>query len=150
MRTVISLVVAAFSICAAAETNVIFTTRHIDGRANTWTLADLQSALELINRKYHREVATDSGRKAWHGKKIKAVTDAQKLTITTTYEDGTAFTDFSPVRTPAQSVAAHNQKLKVSVSTNGIPAKLAAARKRREAEINNGPTNVTVTIEAGR
>ena len=150
MRIISSLVVAALTLCASAETNVIFTTRHIDGSANTWTLADLQSALELINRKYHREISTESGRRAWHGKKIKAVTDAQKLTITTTYEDGTVFIDEAPLETPAQSVAAHNQKLKVSVSTNGVPAKLAAARLRRAAEINNGPTNVTMTIEAGR
>ena len=150
MRIISSLIVAALTLCASAETNVIFTTRHIDGSANTWTLADLQSALELINRKYHREVATDSGRNAWHGKKIKAVTDAKNFTIMTTYEDGTVFIDEAPLETPAQSVAAANKKLKVSVSTNGVPAKLAAARLRRAAEINNGPTNVTMTIEACR
>jgi hypothetical protein len=150
MKTLINLSLALCCFAVSAATNIIFTTRHIDGAPNTWTLSDLQAALELINRKYHRDVKTDAGRRAWHGKRLRAVTNATNLTITTTFEDGTAFVDAAPVTTPAQSVAAANARRKVTVATNGVPALLAAARLMRAAEINHGPTNVTVTIEAGK
>jgi hypothetical protein len=135
---------------APPNTNVVFTTRLSDGSPNTWTLADLQKALELINRKYHRDCKTDSGRAAWHGKRISTVTDASNMVSIVTFEDGTVFRDAAPVRTPAQQVAAANKKRKTTVTTNGIPAALAEARLKRAAEIDQGPTNVTVTIEAGR
>ena len=134
----------------AANTNVVFTTRLSDGSPNTWTLADLQQALELINRKYHRDCRTDSGRSAWHGKRISTVTDASNMVNIVTFEDGTVFRDAAPVRTPAQQVAASNAKRKTTVVTNGVPAALAAARRRRAAEIDQGVTNITVTVEAGR
>lgn len=134
---------------APSGTNVVFTTRLSDGSPNTWTLADLQAALELINRKYHRDCRSSSGRAAWHGRKLRSVTNATNLTITTYFEDGTSFIDAAKVTTPAQSVTAANARRTVSVSTNGVPSILAAARLRRAAEINNGPTNVTVTVTAG-
>ena len=134
----------------AANTNVVFTTRLSDGSPNTWTLADLQRALELINRKYHRDCQTDSGRAAWHGRRISTVTDASNMVSVVTFEDGTVFRDKAKIKTPAEQIAAANAKRKTTVTTNGIPAALAAARKRRAAEIDQGPTNVTVTVEAGR
>ena len=149
MKGLFCIFLAFACFAAVAKTNVIFTTRHMDGRPNTWTVDDLQAALELINRKYHRDVATDAGRRAWHGKRLRAVTDATNLTVTTTYEDGVSFVDEAPRRTPGQQVAAANAKRKVTVATNGVPALLAAARQRRAAEINNGPTSIVVTLEVG-
>lgn len=137
------------SAAGGSPSNVVFTTRLSDGSPNTWTLADLQAALELINRKYHRDCRSASGRAAWHGRKLRSVTNATNLTITTTFEDGTTFVDAAPKTTPAQSVKAANARRKVTVATNGVPSILAAARLRRAAEINNGPTNVTITITAG-
>lgn len=141
--------VPASGVVSGNSSNVVFTTRLSDGSPNTWTLADLQAALELINRKYHRDCRSSSGRAAWHGRKLRSVTNATNLTITTYFEDGTSFTDAAKVTTPAQSVTAANARRTVSVSTNGVPSILAAARLRRAAEINNGPTNVTVTVTAG-
>lgn len=134
----------------AANTNVVFTTRLSDGSPNTWTLADLQQALELINRKYHRDCRTDSGRSAWHGKRISTVTDASNMVNIVTFEDGTVFRDAAKIKTPAEQVAASNAKRKTTVATNGVPAALVEARVRRAAEIDQGPTNITITIEAGR
>ena len=49
---------------------VVAETLFADGSTNTWTAADLQTALGLMNRKYHREQETDAGRAKWHGKQM--------------------------------------------------------------------------------
>ena len=150
MKSTLCALCVLCGLIAAANTNVVFTTRLSDGSPNTWTLADLQQALELINRKYHRDCRTDSGRAAWHGKRISTVTDASNMVSVVTFEDGTVFRDAAKIKTPAEQVAAANAKRKTTVTTNGIPAALAAARRRRAAEIDQGVTNITITIEAGR
>ena len=38
-----------------------------DGSTNLWTEADLQDALGLMNRAYHRDMKTAEGRRRWHG-----------------------------------------------------------------------------------
>ena len=50
----------------------------------------------------------------------------------------------------AQSVQANNARLARPVMTNGVPEKLAAARLRRQAEVAQGVSNVTVTVTAGQ
>ena len=150
MKSTLCVLCVLCGLIAAANTNIVFTTRLSDGSPNTWTLADLQQALELINRKYHRDCRTDSGRAAWHGKRISTVTDASNMVNIVTFEDGTVFRDAAKIKTPAEQVAASNAKRKTTVTTNGVPAALAEARVRRAAEIDQGVTNVTVTIEAGR
>lgn len=58
-------------LCAAALADeVLVTTLLADGSTNTWSQADLRDALGLINRMYHRDMATDSGRRKWHGERI--------------------------------------------------------------------------------
>lgn len=115
---------------------VIFTTLKSDGTPNTWTQKDLVQALGLLNRKYHRDCETVSGRKAWHGKLKKEIVNTNELTKTEVYEDGTTFSMPAKIITPAISVSNANKAL----STNGIPAKLAAARLRRAQE--KATTNV--------
>lgn len=46
----------------------------------------------LIGR-YARDVKTDSGRAAWHGKRVSWVENTNTLTVVTTYADGTVFED---------------------------------------------------------
>lgn len=48
-------------------TNVVLVTRLADGSTNAWTQVDLVDALGMVNRKYHRDMATDQGRRKWHG-----------------------------------------------------------------------------------
>ena len=146
---------ALLAVCAQEQTEpqqqedpVILTTLFSDGTTNTWTQADLVAALQLLNRKYHRDVSTEAGRKAWHGAKRREVVDTNTLEKVTYYEDGTAFTDQARIITPQDSANAYNASLPKPVMTNGVPTRLAAARLRQRE--NSTTTNeVTVTIQAG-
>lgn len=155
-RTVIALcaAIAAFAAAIAladdpapAELPVVAQTLFSDGTTNTWTQTDLIAALQLINRKYHRDCESPTGRNAWHGKLVSQSVDMNSLTKTEIYSDGTTFTFPFEQRTPAQNIAAANARLKTSM-TKGVPMALAAARLRREEEKTT--TNVvTVTVTAG-
>lgn len=155
-RTVIALcaAIAAFAAAIAladdpapAELPVVAQTLFSDGTTNTWTQTDLIAALQLINRKYHRDCESPTGRNAWHGKLVSQSVDMNSLTKTETYSDGTTFTFPFEQRTPAQNIAAANARLKTSM-TKGVPTALAAARLLREEE--KATTNVvTVTVTAG-
>jgi hypothetical protein len=127
---------------AISDTNVVFTTLYSDGKPNAWTQEDLVEALGLLNRKYHRDCETPSGRKAWHGRLKKEIINTNDLTRTEVYEDGKTFTAKWKLVTPA--VAVSNANKRVMLSTNGIPAKLAAARLRRQQE--KATTNIVTTV----
>ena len=66
-------------------TNVVLVTRLADGSTNAWTQVDLVDALGMVNRKYHRDMATDQGRRSWHGAIVP-----EKCTIVTN-ADGRKF-----------------------------------------------------------
>lgn len=53
----------------------------------------------LVGR-YSRDVQSESGRTAWHGKRINWKEDVATLTITETYEDGTKFVTPFEVKKP--------------------------------------------------
>lgn len=131
-----------YSLSTLAANDVVFTTLYSDGRTNTWTQADLVEALGLLNRKYHRDCETASGRKAWHGRLKKEIVNINDLTRTEVYEDGKTFTAKWKLVTPA--VAVSNANKRVMLSTNNIPAKLAAARLRRAQE--KATTNIVTTV----
>lgn len=116
--------------------NVVFTTEYADGSPNQWTQEDLVKALGLLNRKYHRDCEKADGRRAWHGKLKKEIVNTNELTKTEVYEDGTSFTYKHKIITPAQAVKNYNNRL----STNGVPARIAAVRARRMKELQT--TNV--------
>ena len=125
---------------AAGDSQVVAQTLFADGRTNTWTQADLIAALQLMNRKYHRDCNSPSGRNAWHGKLVAQSVDTNELVKTETYEDGTTFTFPFMEKTAVRP--------KTTLTSSGVPAALAAARQRREAE--KATTNVvTVTVTAG-
>lgn len=117
---------------------VVFTTQLEDGSTNTWTQADLVAALGLLNRKYHRDCESPNGRKAWHGRLVKEIIDEDAETKTEIHEDSTTFVYRFKVVTPSQAVTDRNKKL--VANTNGVPARLAAARVQRVQEIQT--TNV--------
>ena len=85
-------------LCAAALADeVVTTTLLADGSTNTWTQSDLRDALGLMNRMYHRDMATDAGRRKWHGDRIgeyllpTGVTNAQgqaQMMMVHLYQDG--------------------------------------------------------------
>lgn len=142
MKKLIITAVALFATTTFAdigemlETNdpnkVVFTTQLEDGTTNTWTQADLVAALGLLNRKYHRDCESPSGRKAWHGRLAKEIIDEDAETKTEVHDDGTTFVYHYRKVTPSQAVKDYNSKL--SVTTNGIPASLARARLKYAAD----------------
>ncbi len=156
MKTALAILLAAVCIGVYADDpapqqgGIVATTLFSDGSTNAWTQADLVAALQLINRKYHRDCLSGNGRKAWHGNMREAVAtnEVGELVKTEIHEDGQTFTFTSRVVTASASVAASNSRLKTTMS-RGIPAALAAARARREDE--KATTNtVVITIEANR
>lgn len=123
---------------------VVFTTQLEDGSTNTWTQADLVAALGLLNRKYHRDCESPSGRKAWHGRLAKEIIDEDAETKTEVHEDGTTFVYHYRKVTPSQAVKDYNSKL--SVTTNGIPASLAMARLKYASDKQTTNTVIQVLV----
>ena len=146
----VTVCIAAAIACAATwtakadtiESDVVFVTLKADGSTNTWTQADLVAALGLLNRKYHRDCETSTGRRAWHGKLKKEIVNTNDLTKTEVYEDGTTFSMPAKIVTPSQAVANANKNR--LANTNGIPAKLAQARLLRAQE--KATTNIVEKI----
>lgn len=101
---------------------IVAETLFEDGTTNTWTAADLQQALGLMNRKYHREQETDAGRVKWHGKRMgQYLIDGadDKKFVVTLYEDGFAWT---------------NEATRVALKDPEAAAKAKAAAEARQAE----------------
>ena len=151
MKTALVILLSVMCLGMYAE-DVVATTLFSDGSTNTWTQADLLAALQLINRKYHRDCETATGRKAWHGRMREAiatnVTESGEVNLVKTeiHEDGQTFTYTSRVVTAAANVAASNARLRTTMS-RGVPTALAEARARREQE-KNTVSNVTISVEA--
>ena len=152
MKKLIFMAVAIFATTTFADVGemiesndpnkVMFTTQLEDGSTNTWTQADLVAALGLLNRKYHRDCESPNGRKAWHGRLTKEIVDEDAKTKTEVHEDGTTFVYHFKVVTPSQAVSNANNR--VMLSTNGVPARIAAARARRVQEM--ATTNVVEKV----
>ena len=70
MKKLLAITIAAMCGVLAADDPIVATTLLADGSTNTWTQADLQAALGLMNRMYHRDMGTESGRTKWHGDRI--------------------------------------------------------------------------------
>jgi hypothetical protein len=132
----------------AGAGEVVAKTLFSDGSTNAWTQADLIAALQLMNRKYHRDCEKPEGRKAWHGKLVGESVDTNTLTKVERYEDGSIFTFPARIVKAADSAKAQLAELpKRTMTTNGVPAALAAARQRIGETTTS---NVTVRIEAGK
>ena len=100
MKKILLLTVAAVAaICAVTQADepIVAATIRADGSTNTWTQADLQAALGLMNRMYWRDQGTDAGRQKWHGERIgeyllpTGVTNANgaaQMIVVQLYQDG--------------------------------------------------------------
>ena len=149
-------VYAAILVLRGEEANggdVVVTTLFADGQTNTWTQADLIAALQLLNRKYHRDCERPEGRRAWHGKLVGQSVDTNTLTKVERHEDGTVFTFPARIITPADSAKARLERIKGAqkrqATTNGVPLRLALARVKAAQRAATTNT-VTVTGTAGR
>lgn len=132
---------------AGAETNTADIVEEIITEAvkvieeEGWTAQDVGDAIRSLRGLYLRDNATRDGRRRWHGNTVgMPVTDAARGVVITTYEDGEVFEDATepPPKKPP-----------VTITTKGVPAALAAARVRRQAE-SGVVSNVTATVTAGR
>lgn len=132
--------VSALAACAALRTSadvraggaapVVAETLLADGTTNTWTQADLVDALGLLNRRYRRDVETEAGRRAWHGRRVSqslSTNEAGLLVMTSRYEDG--FEWAAEGRAPAPKEAARAAlNARALLATNGVSPRLAARR----------------------
>lgn len=101
---------------------IVAETLFEDGTTNTWTQTDLTDALGLMNRKYHRDIETESGRTKWHGKRMgQYLIDGEdgKQCLVQLYEDGFAWT---------------NTATRVALKDPEAAAKAKAAAEARQAE----------------
>lgn len=131
------------------DDTVVAQTLFSDGTTNTWTQADLIAALQLMNRKYHRDCERADGRRDWHGKLVgqSVTTNGETLVKTERHEDGMVFTFEAPYVPPVVAVSNANARLKTTM-VKGVPKALAEARLRREQE-KASVSNVTVTVTVG-
>lgn len=144
-------------VTAVADTNIVAVTQYADGSANTWTQGDLQDALGLMNRKYHRDMQSEPGRTAWHGKRLQQyllTNDVGAIYVVNLYEDG--YTHQLPARkvTPvdpeakakaAAAAKARAEAVRAAWEAANLPAELAALRAAQRSA--SGVTNeVTVVI----
>lgn len=85
----ISCAIACCAFAQSGEATIAATLRE-DGSTNTWTQADLQDALGLMNRKYWRDMESDAGRRAWHGPRMGqfVLTNGTQLIRVDVYKDG--------------------------------------------------------------
>lgn len=144
---VAALIGAGVGVLAVESNEVVAATLFEDGSTNTWTAADLQAALGLLNRRYHREVERPDGRRAWHGDLVREIIDTNNLRKIEVYADGTRFAFPFEVKDSPSAISNRNAHLK-TVMTKGVPAALAAARLRRAEE--KATTNiVNVVVRSG-
>jgi len=142
VAAIVSVIVFADEPGAASAANEpVVTTLLSDGSTNVWTQADLIAALQLMNRKYHRDVERPDGRRSWHGALVAQIVDTNALVKIERYADGTEFAfPFEPPAPPA--------KPKTTLNSKGVPQRLAELRAKREEE-RNTVSNVTVTVTVG-
>lgn len=137
---------AAILVCLTARGDevqpdpvIVAETMLEDGSVNTWTRDELEAALGLMNRKYHRDMETRSGREAWHGKLEGEIIDEAAGTKTQVYADG--FEYVIPFEPRPQVV-----ERKPAFDKRPVPPALEVARRRREQEkATTNVVNVVIT-----
>ena len=133
------------------DQSVVVATLFEDGSTNTWTAADLQAALGLMNRKYHREQETESGRVTWHGKRMgQYILDDGNggQCLVQLYEDGFAWTNAATrvgLKDPeaAAKAKAAAEARQAEWERAHLPPDVAALLQRRR-DAANGVTNVVI------
>lgn len=129
----------------AGESSLVLVTPELQVMANQMFGGDagqLLHAIQLQMGKYDLDMQTDSGRRAWHGKLIGEEVSTNYLCKVMVYSNeltGAVWRYRLPFH-PKPMVK--SWKRKTTYTTNGIPARLAAARSRRAAQID-GETTVT-------
>lgn len=140
---------AACPVAAAqAAAPVVAETLLADGTTNTWTQADLVDALGLLNRRYRRDIETEAGRRAWHGRETAQtlLTNATgRLVMRRKYADGFTYDDEARPTSTRRAASNAVARVRAALPANGVPPRLAALRTRAAEASAPAETNVTVT-----
>jgi len=147
-RLIIILAICAAAL-ARADEDILARTLRADGSVNTWTATDLSDALGLMNRKYWRDMQSESGRKAWHGPLLRTMIDTNALIKVFTYEDGFEYTNtwtrpVSPVERDIAAAAARAEELRERL--RGRPSALAEIYTARLEAETTPPQTVEVEV----
>lgn len=141
----------------AGEKSTVLVTpelRALAGQLFGANAEQLLHAVELNMNKYDLDMVRPEGRKSWHGRihhEEVSTNGLFKIEVYTNELTGATWRyrlPFKP-KDPAEAVKKANANLPRPITTNGIPAKLAAARVRRQVE-SQVVSNVTVTVEGNR
>lgn len=144
---------------AEEQEQVLFETTLEDGSINQWTKKDAVDAAELLNRKYHRDMKTHSGRSWWHGE-AKSFVNTNECINVTVYEDGYAVTSKWQ---RVESVIEKNQRIEESKErrrkalekrAETLPSSVAEifkARLENELAIEDGKKDqITIDVTTGK
>lgn len=150
-------VIASLAFSAPAEDAVIASTLRADGSTNTWTQADLQDALGLMNRMYWRDMANDTGRRRWHGDRLGqyVLTNGTDLIRIDLYADGFVSTQnamkvSSAIHDPEAALKAKEEariraeEMRRAWEQANLPPELAAIREAQRQAAGTQTVNVVV------
>ena len=106
-------------------------------------------AMKLNMVKYDMDMKSQTGRRNWHGRLVSEEIHTNELVKVEVYSNEVSGAVWR-YRMRFKPVELKKTSRKVTYSTNGIPARLAAARAIRAAELNGGivTTNI-VTVGNG-
>lgn len=106
-------------------------------------------ALKLQMTKYDRDMREPAGRRAWHGRLVREEIHTNELVKVEVYSnevDGATWRYRLPFKPPSPP----KRPRPATIGTNGVPARLAAARARRNAERTNAVETVTLDVNANQ
>ena len=170
MRKPLSLVLCALALCpvsaaraaeppvppvsTATAENIVITTLLADGSTNAWTQADLVDALGLLNRRYRRDIETQGGRTAWHGREVSqtpCTNAAGAFVMRRVYADGFAYDEPArPPSLPPERAAKAAINSRALLATNAVSPRLAARRAATASTPVTGEAVVTATVDRVR
>lgn len=159
MKKILTIAAAAMALGTLAQGGAtIAATLREDGSTNTWTQADLQDALGLMNRMYWRDMASDSGRQRWHGKRMGqfVLTNGTQLIRVDVYKDGYIATNTptrasSRVRDPEAAAKAKAEaerqaaEARAAWEAANLPPELAALREAQRQASQTQEVSVVVS-----
>lgn len=124
---------------------------------NGWTQRNIIKALDLISRKYQRDIQSSAGRVNWHGPVVRRVVETNDLRLIEYHEDGYSHTNrwrrppkvFPEARArmiQEQRNARIARAKRLAALTNGVPKVLADARRAALDSAMYSETNLVIEV----
>ena len=112
-----------------------------------WTIKELKTRLDRLDRVYMNETKTESGRVKWHGPRVNTFDDTNACITVVTYEDGFKFTEPFTIKKP-QSLAdrmERQRKLNEALEKRRLSKLPPALREVEKARAKAAATTNEVT-----